>query len=125
MAGGSVNHLWNFPIQPRDLIREGLFHVPTFLMFWKGMEGRKVSEICVFQVIFHKLGYCELKQGLGPRSLDITKGHKSFTLNLLQICFACFFLAQRCSANVGVCSVWQLSKRVALNTSEKCRVFFK
>ena len=47
-----MNLLLHFPVQPRDLIREGLLQFSNFLMFWKGMDGWKVSEICVFQENF-------------------------------------------------------------------------
>ena len=92
MAGGWVNLLLHFPVQPRDLIREGLLQFSNFSDVLEG-NGRMESfrDLCLSGKFFTSLKKCELKRGLGPRSLDITKGHKSFTLNLLQICFACVF----------------------------------
>lgn len=124
MAGGSEKSFVEFSHPTTGLDSWGI--VTIFQLLWcfgREWKDGKFQRFVSYRKIFHKLEKMWAETRFGPRSLDITKGHKSFTLNLLQICFACVFLAQRCSANVGVCSVWLLSKRVALNTGEKCRDF--
>ena len=57
--------MWNFPIQPRDLIREGLLQFSNFSDVLEG-NGRMESfrDLCLTGKFFTSLKKCELKRGL-------------------------------------------------------------